>query len=156
MDASSLSRDVKEVVGIARDTLDTVLASADDLHPESFVAHLRSEDADDLDLDVEGEVLTEVLYVPDSDPSDVFSVLGVDALPRRTSVVGTVASKADGEEPDSEDYTRFANRGRVHLLVYPPYDSECWTAYTSDGRERELRVFDVEFPEQEESGSWLW
>lgn len=156
MDAPSLRHHVNEVVGVARETLDTALASAEDLHPERFVAHLRSETAGNLEIDLEGAVLTEVVYVPESKPVDVFRVLGVDSLPRRSSIVGTVASNPDGDEPESEDYTRFANRGRVHLMLYPPYDADSWTAYTSEGEERDLRVLDVGFPEEEETGSWLW
>ncbi len=165
-----------DVVGIARETLETALASAEDLDPEKFVAHLRSVPAPELDIeqdggnggvdgedaplydgdvDVDGEVLTEVVYVPESKPADVFRVLGVDVLPRSSSIVGTVASNPDGGEPTSEDYTRFANRGRVHVMLYPPYDSDCWRAYTSDGEQRPLEVYDVEFPEEEDEGSWL-
>jgi len=134
------------IVGIARETLETALASSEDSHPGRFVAHLRATDADELNVDGDGRVLTEIVFAPESGrrPGDVFRVLGVDALPRRSSIVGTVASAPTGEL-EGEDYTRFTNRGRVHIVVFPPYDDGSWRAYTSDGAERELRVFDVEF-----------
>lgn len=140
------------VFGIARDTLLTALASAEDCHPRKFVAHLRSDSMSDVGLEREGEVLTEVIFTPESKSGDVFDTLGVDSLPRRSSIVGTVASAPSGE-PESEDYTRFANRGRVHVMAFPPYDEGSWRAYNSDGEERDLEVVDIEF-EDDETG-WL-
>ena len=137
-----------DIVGIARETLLTALASAGDSDPERFVAHLRATEARNIGVDRDGRVLTEVVYVPDSGNrrGDVFRVLGVDSLPRRSSIVGTVASAPSGEL-EGEDYTRFANRGRVHVVVFPPYEEDSWQAYTSDGAERELDVVDAEFDE---------
>ncbi|MGK2230196.1 MAG: proteasome lid subunit RPN8/RPN11 [Methanobacteriota archaeon] len=137
-----------DVVDIACQTLDTALASADDSHPSKFVAHLRATDARDLDVDSDGRLLTEIVFAPESGSrrGDVFRVLGVDAVPRSASIVGTVASAPSGEL-EGEDYTRFTNRGRVHVVVFPPYDEGSWRAYGSDGAERELRTFDVEFDE---------
>jgi proteasome lid subunit RPN8/RPN11 len=136
------------IVGIARETLLTALASADDSHPDKFVAHFRATDAGDVGVNRDGRVLTEVVFAPDSGArrGDVFRVLGVDTLPRRSSIVGTVASAPSGEL-ESEDYTRFTNRGRVHVVVFPPYDEGSWQAYTSDGAERELEVVEAEFDE---------
>jgi len=148
-----------DVVGIARDTLLTALASSEDYHPRKFVAHLRSERARDVGVEREGEVLTEVIFTPESKQSDTFDTLGVDSLPRRSSIVGTVASAPTGE-PEGEDYTRFANRGRIHIVTFPPYkdDPGSWCVYDSDGAERELEVFDVEFKDDEgwlDFGTWL-
>jgi proteasome lid subunit RPN8/RPN11 len=142
-----------DVVGIAHDTLLTALASAADYHPRKFVAHLRSEEAHDVGVEREGEVLTEVIFTPESKRSDTFDTLGVDTLPRRASIVGTVASAPTGE-PESEDYTRFANRGRVHIVTVPPYEDDpgSWCAYDSDGTERGLDVVEVEF---EDDDGWL-
>lgn len=143
-----------EIVGIARDTLLTCLASAEDYHPSKFVAHLRSEDAASVGVEGSGEVLTEVVFVPESGSrrGDVFRLLGVDTLPRSSSVVGTVSSAPTGEL-ESEDYTRFTNRGRVHIVAFPPYDEESWRVYTSDGKERGLSVVDAEF--DDDDGGWL-
>jgi len=143
-----------EVVGIARDTLLTALASSEDYHPRRFVAHLRSTEASKVGVEADGEVLTEVVFAPESKQDDVFDTLGVDALPRSASIVGTVASAPTGE-PESEDYTRFANRGRVHVMTFPPYEDNAgsWRVYDSDGAERELEVFDVEFVDDEDG--WL-
>lgn len=141
-----------EIVGIARDTLLTALASSEDYHPRKFVAHLRSTKASKVGVEADGDVLTEIVFAPESKQDDVFDTLGVDALPRRASIVGTVASAPSGE-PESEDYTRFANRGRVHVVTFPPYEEESWRAYDSDGAERELDVFDVDFDDADEG--WL-
>jgi proteasome lid subunit RPN8/RPN11 len=143
-----------DVVGIADEALETVLASAEDRHPAKLVAHLRATDAAEVGVEADGEVLTEVVFVPDSGSrqGDVFRVLGVDTLPRRASIVGTVASVPTGEL-EGEDYTRFTNRGRVHVVVFPPYDEGSWRAYTSDGEERGLGVVDAEFDDGD--GGWL-
>ncbi len=149
-----------DVVGIARDTLLTALASSEDYHPRKFVAHLRSERARDVGVEREGEVLTEVIFTPESKQSDTFDTLGVDSLPRSSSIVGTVASAPSGEA-ESEDYTRFANRGRVHIVTVPPYedDVDSWRVYDSDGAERELEVVDADFDDGEQKdggdGGWL-
>lgn len=144
----------KKVVGIARETLETALASADDSHPGRFVAHLRATDVGEVGVEGGGKVLTEVVFAPESGArrGDVFRLLGVDTLPRSSSIVGTVASAPSGEL-EGEDYTRFTNRGRVHVVVFPPYDEDSWRAYTSDGEERELGVVEAEF--DDEDGGWL-
>ncbi len=141
-----------EIVGVAHETLLTALASSEDYHPRKFVAHLRATDASKVGVERDGRVLTEVVLAPESKPADVFRVLGVDALPRSTSIVGTVASAPSGEL-ESEDYTRFTNRGRVHIVTFPPYDEGTWRAYTSDGKERELDVVEAEF--EDDSGGLL-
>jgi len=138
-----------EVIGIARETLDTALASADECHPKRFIAHLRVTECENLGLERDGYVLTEVIFAPESKPRDTFRVLGVDSLPRNTSIVGTVGS-CPSEEVKSEDYTRFANRGRVHLVFFPPYGRESWSAYDSDGAQCGIEVLDVEFEENDE------
>jgi proteasome lid subunit RPN8/RPN11 len=139
---------MNDIVGIARETLQTAVASSEDSHPRKFVAHLRATEAEELDVGADGKVLTEIVFAPESKPGDTFDVLGVDTLPRRSSIVGTVAS-APSEELESEDYTRFTNRGRVHVVVFPPYDEDSWRAYNSDGADRELDVFDVDFSDDE-------
>ncbi|MDZ7688284.1 MAG: hypothetical protein U5J64_06095 [Halobacteriales archaeon] len=143
---------MSRVVGIARDTLLTALASSEDYHPRKFVAHLRSTDASKVGVEEDGEVLTEIIFTPESKTDDVFDTLGVDALPRRASIVGTVASAPSGEL-EGDDYTRFTNRGRVHIVAFPPYDEESWHAYDSDGAEIDLDVFDVDFEDDEDG--WL-
>jgi proteasome lid subunit RPN8/RPN11 len=140
-----------DIAGIARETLVTALASSEDYHPRKFVAHLRATEASELSAEAEGMVLTEIIFAPESKQDDVFDTLGVDALPRGASIVGTVASAPEGEL-EGEDYTRFANRGRAHVVTFPPYDEGSWRAYDSDGAERELEVFDVDFGDDE---GWL-
>lgn len=145
---------MSEVVGIARETLDTALASGDEYHPEKFVAHLRARDCREVGLNQDGSVLTEVILAPESNPGDAFRVLGVDSLPRNTSIVGTVASCPSGEVK-SEDYTRFTNRGRVHIVLFPPYGRENWSRHDSDGAERGMEVLDVDFGKDDEDWDGL-
>lgn len=139
------------IVGIARETLQTAVASSEDSYPRKFVAHLRATEAEELDVEADGKVLTEIVFAPESKRGDTFDVLGVDTLPRSSSILGTVAS-APSDELESEDYTRFTNRGRIHIVVFPPYDEDSWRAYNSDGAERELDVFEVDFSDDE---GWL-
>jgi len=139
---------MKDVVGVARETLETALASADDYHPKKLVVHLRADNLRDVGFERDGRVLTELIFTPESKPGDAFRVLGVDTLPRNSSIVGTVASCPSGGV-EGEDYTRFTNRGRVHVVLFPPYDEDSWTAYDSDGAERELEVLEVEFGDTE-------
>ena len=41
-------------------------------------------------------------------------------------------------------------RGRVHVILGAPYQSECWRAFDSDGEPRDLPVLDVSLPDPED------
>ncbi|MDY6779862.1 MAG: hypothetical protein SV760_04830 [Halobacteria archaeon] len=160
-----MTDDRPEVVGIASDTLDFVFEASQDAYPDSFVGYLQTTEARDLKFGDGGgyadkdRVITEVVMTPKSREGDVFSVLGIDALPRRTPIVGTVASHPDGSlEPDDEDFRRFDERGVYHLIVTRQPDGDDgkrrWRCYDPDGNERELRVVDVEFDDEDDDG-WM-
>lgn len=137
------------VVGIAEDTLDFILELARDNHPEGYTAYLQGRRTQELGVEGDGVVVTEVVFQPEMNRGNVFSVLGIDTLPRG-SVVGSVRSKA-GETPrlDEDDYERFSDLGSRHIIVLEPYTHDSWTCYDPKGEEAGLGVYDVDFEGEE-------
>lgn len=144
-----MGRSKHGVVGIASDTLDTVLELARDSHPKGFTAYLQSREATKLGIKNEGRIITEVIFSPRMNRGNVFSVLGIDTLPRG-SVVGSVRGKP-GEDPalDEDDYERFSDLGSRHIIVWEPYNRESWVCYDHTGTEVELEVYSVDFGDEE-------
>lgn len=132
-----------EVVAIARDAVDFVLAAGRDAHPDGFAAYLEAYPADDVGADVDGRVVTEVLFAPPSREGGAFDVLGLDALPRRAPIVGTVRTggRADGYADGFDD------RGSLRVEVREPYQDI--TVLDADGEQVDLPVVEVAFDDAE-------
>lgn len=138
-----------EVTGIAGDTLDFILELARENHPDGYTAYLQGRRAAELGIERDGVVVTEVVFQPRMNRGNVFSVLGIDTLPRG-SVVGTVRAKPGSDmDLDSDDYERFSDLGSKHIIVTEPYQRDSWRCYDPKGNEEELRVFDVDFGDEE-------
>lgn len=136
-----------DVVGIANDTLDFILEIASDNHPDGYTAYLQGRRASDVGVDRDGVVVTEVVFQPRMNRGNVFSVLGIDTLPRG-SVVGSVRSKVD-EGLDEDDFERFSDLGSHHIVVREPYTRDSWRCYDPRGEEVDLGVYDVDFEGEE-------
>ncbi|MEM2924195.1 MAG: Mov34/MPN/PAD-1 family protein [Methanocellales archaeon] len=130
----------KEVKGIARDTLKFILAVSRDSHPREFAGLLR----------VEKDVITEVLILPGTESSNISAILRLDMMPLDTSVIGTVHSHCSSNlKPSKADLELFAKCGRYHIITCYPYREVNWCCYDSFGRERNLKVLDIEFDNKE-------
>lgn len=135
--------DGEDVVAIARDLVDFVLAAGRDAHPDGFAAYLESSAGEDVDADVDGRVVTDVLFPPPNREGGAFDVLGIDAMPRRAPVVGTVRTGRYADEP----VDGFRDRGAIHVAAREPYDEI--TVTDADGEALDLPVVDAVFEESE-------
>lgn len=126
----------KEVKGIARDTLNFILAVSGDSHPYEFAGLLRAEEG----------VITEVLIVPGTESSEVSAILRLEMMPIDPSTIGTVHSHSSKNlKPSQADLELFARRGDYHIIACYPYGEGSWRCYDSRGMQRVLRVLDIEF-----------
>lgn len=133
----------RPVVAIARDTVDFVLAVGADSHPEGFAAYLEASAPEDVDADVDGRVVTDVMVAPPSREGGAFDVLGIDAIPRRSPIVGTVRTgERVGRVGDGIE-----DRGDVRVTAEEPYEAIAVT--DAAGEPLDLDVVDATFEESE-------
>ncbi len=131
----------KEVKGIARDTLKFILAVSRDSHPYEFAGLLRAREG----------IITEVLILPGTESSNVSAILRLEMMPLDTSAIGTVHSHSSSNlKPSRADLELFAKRGSCHIIACYPYRETNWRCYDSLGRQRDLKVLDIEFDNTEE------
>ncbi|GAD52470.1 hypothetical protein MBEHAL_1230 [Halarchaeum acidiphilum MH1-52-1] len=140
----------RPVLGIAGETLDFALEAAEDTHPNEYLGVLRGTPAAEYDLDGEGDLITDVLFIPKTSSSPVQATLQSDLVPNDSHTVGTVHSHPNGVlRPSDQDEQMFA-RGRVHVILGAPYDRTCWRAFDHEGGPADLDVYDVSLPDPEE------
>lgn len=138
-----------EIIGIAEEALTFAIESAAQTHPREFMARLRSTDAEELDIEGEGKVLTEVMLLPGTQSSPVHAEAPEYATPIGGRGDGSVHSHPNGVLKPSDTDIRSFSSG-VHIIVGPPYDLSSWKAFDAQGEEVELDVLDVELPEPDE------
>jgi proteasome lid subunit RPN8/RPN11 len=130
---------MKKVEGIARDTLKFILAVSSDSHPYEFAGFLRAKEG----------VITEVLFLPGTESSKVSAILRLEMMPLDPSAIGTVHSHSTSNlKPSRADLELFAKRGDYHIIACYPYGENNWRCYDSLGRQRDLKILDIEFDEE--------
>lgn len=138
-----------EVVGIAADTLAFALEAAEDTHPNEYMGKLRGRPASEFDLDETGTLVTDVLVIPGTKSSPVSATVKSWMVPNDTTSVGSVHSHPNGVlRPSDEDLATFG-QGQVHIILGAPYRRDSWRAFDTQGRQRDLPVFDVDLPDPE-------
>ena len=134
-----------EIAGIARETLDFIFETCRDTHPNEFIGIMRATEADDLNLDKEGRVITDVMVIPGTKSGRTRATLRDDMVPLNLGGVGTVHSHPSGvAQPSKADLVTFSKKGKRHIIVASPYSIESWRCFDSSGEEVELEVLDVE------------
>jgi proteasome lid subunit RPN8/RPN11 len=138
-----------ELLGIAGETLQFILDASADTHPREYMGFLRATEASRLDLDREGQVITDVVVVPGTESNQVSATVNPINQHNDVQSVGSVHSHPNGVlRPSDADLATFT-RGQVHIIVGAPYGWEDWRAFDSDGKPTELDVLDVEIPDEE-------
>ena len=123
----------KKVEGITRRTLQMIMESAKDSHPNEFAAGLREDDG----------IISELILVPGTIAGPMSAILKLHQLPIDYSIVGIAHSHpSPSANPSPEDRSMFGRFGRVHIIVAYPYDMESWQAYNYNGDKIELEVLD--------------
>ncbi|MFP4590069.1 MAG: Mov34/MPN/PAD-1 family protein [Halobacteriales archaeon] len=139
-----------EVVGIARETVDFALESAEATHPNEYMGLLRGTPAHELGLERDGQVITDVLVIPGTTSSPVSATLKSFLVPNEVRSLGSVHSHPNGVlHPSDEDLRTFGS-GVVHIIIGAPYGRDDWRAFDREGRPTELEVLDVELPDPED------
>ncbi|WP_435348976.1 Mov34/MPN/PAD-1 family protein [Haloarchaeobius sp. HRN-SO-5] len=138
------------VVGIARETLEFALESAEDTHPNEYMGMLRGTDASRLGLDARGQVITDVLVIPGTRSNPVSATVDSNMIPNDVRSLGSIHSHPNGVlRPSDEDLATFTS-GTVHIIMGEPYGPDDWRAFDQHGDRRTLRVLDVDLPSADE------
>ncbi|MCX2819539.1 Mov34/MPN/PAD-1 family protein [Haladaptatus sp. F3-133] len=143
------------VVGIADETLEFVLETCADSHPNEFMGLLRAEEVSSPRLRFDGEepgsgrVITDVLVIPGTTSGEAMASVREEMVPANVGGVGTVHSHPSGSiRPSEEDLRTFGSKGARHIIVGRPYDRDTWRCYSSEGEGVHLDVLDVDFEEE--------
>ncbi len=126
---------IKEIRGIARDTLTFILEVSKSTAPNEFAGLLRAENG----------VITEVVVLPGTESSEVSAVMHLFMMPT-ISIAGSVHSHpTPNVRPSRHDLALFARTGNCHIIAGFPYDERSWRCYTVNGSRKNLPVLDVDF-----------
>jgi proteasome lid subunit RPN8/RPN11 len=137
-----------ELLGIARETMEFTLEACEESHPNEYMGFLRAEDAQKLDVDRDGQVITDVLVIPGTESSPVSASVRSHMKPNDVRSVGSVHSHPNGVlRPSDADLATFG-QGKVHVIVGAPYGWGDWKAFDNQGEPTTLEVLDVELPEE--------
>ncbi|WP_435360374.1 Mov34/MPN/PAD-1 family protein [Haloarchaeobius sp. DFWS5] len=138
------------VVGIARDTIEFALEAAEDTHPNEYMGMLRGTSADQLGLDVDGQVVTDVLVIPGTRSNPVSATVQTNMIPNDMRALGSIHSHPNGVlRPSDADLATFGS-GTAHIIMGAPYREGDWRAFDQYGDPRELPVLDVDLPDPAE------
>ncbi len=136
-----------EILGIAESALEFALAASEESHPDEYMGMLRGEDASKLGLAEDGTVLTDVLVIPGTESNPVSATVKTSMVPNDLRSAGSVHSHPNGVlRPSDADLATFG-KGKVHIIIGAPYGWDDWQAFDRDGEPMDLRVIDVEPPE---------
>ncbi len=138
------------VLGIAEETLRFAREAAEDTHPNEFMGLLRAEEAQSLGVDLDGTIITEILFVPGTSSSPVRATMNEQQVANDRDAVGSIHSHPNGAlRPSDTDLSTFG-KGSVHIILGAPYGPTDWKAYDRSGERCSLRVFDVSLPDPAE------
>lgn len=139
-----------EVIGIARETIDFALESAEHTHPNEYMGLLRGTQASELNLDRDGQVITDIMVIPGTTSSPVAATLRGNLVPNDRRSVGSIHSHPSGVlSPSQQDIDSFG-RGDVHIIMGAPYGRDDWRAFDRAGEPRTLEVLNVTLPNPED------
>ncbi|MFC4246515.1 Mov34/MPN/PAD-1 family protein [Natribaculum luteum] len=139
-----------EILGIAGETLEFALESAEASHPNEYMGMLRGTEASQLGLDRDGLVITDVLVIPGTETNSVSATVKTNQIPNDVRSLGSVHSHPNGVlRPSDADLQTFG-RGSVHIIIGAPYRRTDWQAFDSHGQQTTLDVIDVELPDAED------
>ncbi|MFB6070261.1 MAG: Mov34/MPN/PAD-1 family protein [Halanaeroarchaeum sp.] len=137
------------VVGIAEDALDFARAAAKDALPNEFLGVLQGTDAEELDVEADGVVVTDVLVIPATKTGETSASMRRHLVPNDRATVGSIHSHPSGAlRPSDEDLQTFGS-GVVHVILGAPFGPDDWRAFDSKGDSRDLPILDVDLPDPE-------
>lgn len=139
-----------ELLGIAGETLSFALNAAEETHPREYMGYLRTEEAREVGLDRDGQIITDVLVIPGTTSDNSSATVDANLKPNSAQIVGSVHSHPSGVlRPSQTDLDTFRG-GEIHIILGAPYNFTDWQAFDSDGNEIDLDVLHVDLPDAEE------
>lgn len=127
------------IKGIAKDTLDFILKVSESSAPNEFAGLLQEKD----------EIITEVLFIPGTESSEINAVIKLFMMPNVSSVGSVHSHPGPNIRPSDADRRLFGKTGSYHIIVGSPYDETNWQCYNADGEPIDLPVLDIELEEDE-------
>ncbi len=129
-----------EIRGIAKDTLDFILEVSKSNYPREFIGMLNAD----------GDLISDVLFLPGTRSSDVNAVIHLGMMPMGLSYVGSVHSHPHpgAEKPSEEDIFMFSRTGNCHIITFYPYSTDNWRCYDSKGGLRALEIVESDLEEE--------
>ncbi|MBD6955875.1 MAG: Mov34/MPN/PAD-1 family protein [Thermoplasmata archaeon] len=116
---------------IKRETLNMIMESAKDTHPNEFAAFLRAESG----------IIYEIILLPGTISGRRSAIYQLYTKPIDFSLVGTVHSHPSGVTiPSEEDLLLFSRTGDVHIIVGYPYGPDDFSVYDRNGRRIGIEV----------------
>ena len=109
---------------------------------------LRTDDARTLELDRDGQVITDVLVIPGTTSNPTSATVRTQMKPNDMRAAGSVHSHPNGVlRPSDADLATFG-QGQVHIIAGAPYGWGDWKAFDNEGTQTTLDVLDVELPDE--------
>ncbi len=128
------SRKTKEhprVKNIRKSVLDLAFEAARESYPQEFACLMG----------VEGDTITELVFVPGTIQGDEHAILNLWNMPVDPSARGSLHSHPDDHPyPSDDDLELFSAHGEIHLILCEPYEGDAWRAYAHDGHPVSLKV----------------
>lgn len=124
---------MKQITGIARDTLHFILEAGKSTAPFEFAGLLREE----------GGIITEVIVLPGTESGESSALIHMYMLPSM-HIAGSVHSHPSPSlQPSEADLELFGHTGNCHIIACSPFRESNWACYDSAGNRRELPVLDI-------------
>ena len=117
---------------IKRDVIKFALEIAKESYPYEFVALLTGKKG----------VIEELIFLPFQSSEDS-AIIHMDMLPLGYKIYGTVHSHpSPNYMPSEQDLVMFMKYGVVHIIVYYPFNENCWKCYDRHGNEISIDIID--------------
>ena len=119
---------------IKREILDDVLQASSNLDPLEFFAMLA--------CSKQKGMIDEFVVVP-AEYSRNSVLIKQWLIPFDRSIIGTIHSHPSGQSvPSHMDRQNFAKFGEIHLITFPPFSSQSFEVFDSQGRRTKIAVVD--------------
>jgi proteasome lid subunit RPN8/RPN11 len=141
-------RKVNKIVGIAKDTLTFILEVSKSNHPREFIGMLCAE----------GDLITDVFFLPGTISSDENAIIRMDMMPMGLRYVGSAHSHPHpaATRPSKQDLLMFSKTGNCHIIACYPYELYNWKCYNAKGEERELELVERDLEKLKKEEELLW
>jgi proteasome lid subunit RPN8/RPN11 len=123
------------ILRIKRGVLDGILDAAARVYPNEFFCLLGGEKTAD------SVFVTELVYIPFRSGS-TSAIYQLTDIPFDSRIVGSAHSHPHPSGPSSADLRAFPTTGLVHIIVYPPFSENSFSAYDAKGREIPVQIVD--------------